>query len=186
MRTYRFQQTSQCPRLLPRGVMLIVFAMTCSVSAARQVNVLERGYNKIRTGVNTAETVLTPANVSSGANQVPQAICHAGRRQDRGLSSLCLEAFRSPAERTTSFTSQRCTTPSLPLTRTTGRSSPHDGWAIPVTGNDLTISSLRRFTANGESWAPRSSTSRRERCTSCAGVMRATSAGRPSACSAST
>ncbi len=69
MRTHRFQQTSQCPRLLPRGVMLIVFAMTCSVSMHGQVNVLERGYNKLRTGANTAETALTPANVSSGANK---------------------------------------------------------------------------------------------------------------------
>ena len=32
-------------------------------------NVLERSYNKFRTGANTSETALTPANVKSGANQ---------------------------------------------------------------------------------------------------------------------
>jgi hypothetical protein len=69
MMTYRFQSTSLYSRLLHRGVMLIVFALACSVWMHGQVNILERGYNKFRTGANAAETVLTPANVSSGANE---------------------------------------------------------------------------------------------------------------------
>jgi hypothetical protein len=39
------------------------------VKAQTPVNVLERGYNPLRTGANIAETTLTPANVSSSANQ---------------------------------------------------------------------------------------------------------------------
>src|SRR5215831_4162194 len=38
-------------------------------AALAAVNVLERSYNELRTGANTAETVLTPANVQSSANQ---------------------------------------------------------------------------------------------------------------------
>ncbi|MGB6687177.1 MAG: hypothetical protein WBE76_04980 [Terracidiphilus sp.] len=34
-----------------------------------QVNVIERGYNKFRTGANTAETILTPATVNSAAKK---------------------------------------------------------------------------------------------------------------------
>jgi hypothetical protein len=48
----------------------ICFALALSSSAALgAVNALERSYNQFRTGANTAETTLTPANVSSGANQ---------------------------------------------------------------------------------------------------------------------
>src|SRR5271163_5086468 len=47
----------------------IVLALSCSIPILAAVNVPERSYNKNRTGVNTAETILTPANVSSTANQ---------------------------------------------------------------------------------------------------------------------
>src|SRR5208282_3783191 len=40
-----------------------------SPAALADVNVLERSYDPFRTGANTAESTLTPANVSSGANQ---------------------------------------------------------------------------------------------------------------------
>ena len=40
-----------------------------SPAAPADVNVLERSYNAFRTGANTAESTLTPANVRSGANQ---------------------------------------------------------------------------------------------------------------------
>ena len=43
--------------------------LSCSISIRAAVNVPERSYNPNRTGANTAETILTPANVSSSANQ---------------------------------------------------------------------------------------------------------------------
>src|ERR1700723_2503683 len=69
MKTSWIQRTSLWPRLLHRSVMLVVFVFACSLPVHGQVNVLERGYNKFRTGANTAETVLTPANVRSSANK---------------------------------------------------------------------------------------------------------------------
>ncbi|MGH8625482.1 MAG: PQQ-binding-like beta-propeller repeat protein [Gammaproteobacteria bacterium] len=55
--------------LLP-GAGLLALAVACSSSEALwAVDVPERSYNKFRTGANTAETVLTPANVRSSANQ---------------------------------------------------------------------------------------------------------------------
>ena len=52
------------------GVGLLGLVIACSGSEALGAgDVLERGYNKFRTGANTAETVLTPANVNSSANQ---------------------------------------------------------------------------------------------------------------------
>jgi hypothetical protein len=49
---------------------LLGWAAIGSVPEANgQVNVPERSYNAFRTGANTAEAVLTPANVASGANQ---------------------------------------------------------------------------------------------------------------------
>jgi hypothetical protein len=47
-------------------------AQGCSHSLcvhAHAVDVLERSYNKFRTGANTSETLLTPANVKSSANR---------------------------------------------------------------------------------------------------------------------
>lgn len=55
--------------MLRRGTMLIAFALACLLPARGQVNVTQRGYDSFRTGTNTAETVLTPANVSSSANK---------------------------------------------------------------------------------------------------------------------
>ena len=48
---------------------LLGFLAWPSPAALADVNVLERSYDAFRTGVNTAETILTPANVSSTANQ---------------------------------------------------------------------------------------------------------------------
>ena len=57
-------------RAVPASVRLLGFALACwSVAAFGVVNVLERSYNKFRTGANHAETILTPANVKSSANQ---------------------------------------------------------------------------------------------------------------------
>ena len=47
---------------------LLGLAVASSSLALGPVNVLERSYNKYRTGAGTAETVLTPANVKSTAN----------------------------------------------------------------------------------------------------------------------
>jgi len=46
--------------------LLLVYA---DAQALGPFNALERSYNPLRTGANTAETVLTPANVKSSANQ---------------------------------------------------------------------------------------------------------------------
>ena len=43
-------------------------AVASASLALGPVNVLERSYNKFRTGSDTAEPVLTPANVKSTAN----------------------------------------------------------------------------------------------------------------------
>ena len=48
---------------------LVLLALSCSIPMLAAVNVPERSYNPNRTGANTAETILTPANVSSTANQ---------------------------------------------------------------------------------------------------------------------
>ncbi len=62
--------------LLPRSNILLVTVVLLdsalvwsSSEAARAADVLERSYNQFRTGANTAETILTPANVRSSANQ---------------------------------------------------------------------------------------------------------------------
>ena len=57
------------PRHALLQAVLIVLALSCSMPILGAVNVPERSYNKNRTGVNAAETTLTPANVSSSANQ---------------------------------------------------------------------------------------------------------------------
>jgi hypothetical protein len=49
-------------------VLCCVFAL-CASGSLGAVNVLERSYDQFRTGANTAETTLTPANVASSANQ---------------------------------------------------------------------------------------------------------------------
>src|SRR5271169_1798394 len=49
--------------------LLTIVMLSCSISLLAAVNVPERSYNPNRTGANTAETILTPANVSSSANQ---------------------------------------------------------------------------------------------------------------------
>jgi hypothetical protein len=55
--------------VLPAGIALLGSSLTGVSFGLGTVNVLERGYNRFRTGANTAETVLTPANVQSSANQ---------------------------------------------------------------------------------------------------------------------
>lgn len=49
--------------------LLVLLALTCSTFALGPVNAFERGYNRFRTGANTAETILTPANVASSTNK---------------------------------------------------------------------------------------------------------------------
>ena len=52
------------------GALLLAAVLLGSSSQARAaVDVLERSYNAFRTGAVTSETVLTPANVVSSANQ---------------------------------------------------------------------------------------------------------------------
>jgi outer membrane protein assembly factor BamB len=51
-------------RLLP-----ILFCLAIPLGAFGQTDVLERGYNRFRTGVNNSEKILKPANVQSGANR---------------------------------------------------------------------------------------------------------------------
>ena len=45
-----------------------------SSKAQQPVNVPERSYNAFRTGANTSETILTPQNVRSSANQFHKRI----------------------------------------------------------------------------------------------------------------
>lgn len=60
MRTHVLQEwTVRCGVLA--GAMLLGSAFIGASFGLGTVNVLERGYNKFRTGANTAETVLTPA-----------------------------------------------------------------------------------------------------------------------------
>ena len=69
MRTHLLQKWTAHPGALLAVTGLFGLALTCSSFALGPVNVLERGYNKFRTGANTTETVLTPANVQSVANR---------------------------------------------------------------------------------------------------------------------
>jgi hypothetical protein len=69
MKTHVLQEwTARCGVLLT-GAVLLSSAFTGASFGLGAVNVLERGYNRFRTGANTGETVLTPANVQSSANQ---------------------------------------------------------------------------------------------------------------------
>ena len=49
--------------------LLVLVVVWSSSKALGAINVLERSYNQFRTGTNTAETILKPANVISSANQ---------------------------------------------------------------------------------------------------------------------
>jgi len=69
MMTYCLHTISLNARVPVRSIALIVFMIACVLHVNSQVNVTERGYNKFRTGANTSETILTPANVTSSANK---------------------------------------------------------------------------------------------------------------------
>jgi hypothetical protein len=56
-------------RRLSQGLSLLLLALGCAVGMRAQVNVVERGYDKSRTGTNMAETILTPATVNAQANK---------------------------------------------------------------------------------------------------------------------
>src|SRR4051812_14563147 len=57
-------------RIAPPAPLLPGIAIACAALVTLgAVDVLERSYNGFRTGANTAETTLTPANVRSSANQ---------------------------------------------------------------------------------------------------------------------
>ena len=69
MRTHDFQVAAgNCRRSL-RKLLFICWLLTCVSIEMRAVDVLERSYNKFRTGANTTETILTPANVNSSSNK---------------------------------------------------------------------------------------------------------------------
>jgi len=55
--------------MLALAVLLGSLAAWSSSKAQQPVNVPERSYNAFRTGANTSETILTPQNVRSSANQ---------------------------------------------------------------------------------------------------------------------
>ena len=61
--------TFRCSALLVAMALLGSAIAWSSSDALAAANVLERSYNGFRTGANTAETILTPANVKSSANQ---------------------------------------------------------------------------------------------------------------------
>src|SRR5258708_5414835 len=69
MKRHVFQEWGSRHCALRTGLALFGLSVTCSSLAVGAVNVLERGNNRFRTGANTTETVLTPANVKSSANQ---------------------------------------------------------------------------------------------------------------------
>ena len=100
-----------------------------SSSEALGADVLERSYNGFRTGANTAETVLTPANVRSDANQFHRRFVLPVDGKIEG-SPLYASDVELPAARTTSSTSPRCTTPSTRSMRTRASNSRRGGSAI--------------------------------------------------------
>src|SRR5687767_188137 len=53
----------------PPALFLAIAIAYAALVTLGAVDVLERSYNGFRTGANTAETTLTPANVRSSANQ---------------------------------------------------------------------------------------------------------------------
>ena len=61
----------RCGRLVRLLVVALAGWSLITLPAAAQTpaNIVERGYNPLRTGANIAETSLAPANVRSGANQ---------------------------------------------------------------------------------------------------------------------
>ena len=67
MKTRFFLEFAGCPAMLPKTLFLFVLVIGCSPFTASQVSVVERSYNRLRTGANTTETILTPANVRSSA-----------------------------------------------------------------------------------------------------------------------
>lgn len=69
MRIHALQKWTRSRGVFPACAALLGLAVACSSFALGPLNVLERGYNRFRTGANTAETILTPANVRSSANQ---------------------------------------------------------------------------------------------------------------------
>lgn len=69
MRTHALQGWTARRGVLLTGTVLLGSAFTGASFGLGTVNVLERGYNRFRTGANTEETVLTPANVQSSANR---------------------------------------------------------------------------------------------------------------------
>jgi hypothetical protein len=68
MEAQTLQQCTGCRAMLS-NLFLYVFVVAFSQLTLGQVSVLERSYNRFRTGANIAETLLTPANVRSSANQ---------------------------------------------------------------------------------------------------------------------
>ena len=82
----------------PPATVLGVAIACATVATLGAVDVLERSYNRFRTGANTAETILAPANVRSSANQFHKRFVMKSRRQDRRLAALrggCVDRRRN-------------------------------------------------------------------------------------------
>ena len=69
MRIHALQERTGRRTVLLAGAALLCLAELGPSFPLGTVNVPERSYNRFRRGANTAETILTPANVNSGANQ---------------------------------------------------------------------------------------------------------------------
>ena len=102
---------------------LLGLAVASSSLALGPVNVLERSYNKYRTGAGTAETALTPANVKSTANLFHKQFVMKVMARSKALLFMPPRS-PSPAASTTSFMPPPCTTPSLPSMPIPARSFP--------------------------------------------------------------
>jgi hypothetical protein len=97
--------------------------------------VLERSYNKYRTGADTAETVLTPANVKSTANLFHKQFVMKVDGKIEG-SPLMPPRSPSPAASTTSFMPRPCR---LAFDADTGAQLSVRWLGTPITGFDLGV-----------------------------------------------
>jgi hypothetical protein len=108
---------------------LLGLAVASSSLALGPLNVLEGGFNKFRTGADTAETVLTPANVRSSANLFHRQFVMKVDGKIEG-SPLYASAV-AIAGGIYDILYVACTTPSMPLMPIPARSFPRDRLALP-------------------------------------------------------
>lgn len=119
---------------LPRATDLRVGPLGLTVASSSlalgPANVLERSYNKYRTGADTAETVLTPANVKSTANLFHKQFVMKVDGKIEG-SPLYASAVAIAGGIHNVLYVATITTPCLPSTPIPARSFPCDGLALP-------------------------------------------------------